>query len=702
MSDDSAVSMPVERRLRVYAFDPSLEADLDAVDFHQTVVTIPWEPLEPGPVGISVEVVDIDPASQCVYDPVDLDHKHVLATDGLPPSDAVPQFHQQMAYAVVMKTIDTFERALGRPVLWADRTYDEDQQTYLPMAERYVPRLRIYPHAFRGENAYYSPQKKALLFGYFNSRATTASRDLPGGLIYACSSHDIIAHETTHAIVDGLQPKLLRATNDDMLALHEALGDIVAIFQHFSLRGVVRHQIRQFGGDLAFDGFLSKLAMQFGRATRSGDALRSALWAIDEATGKRMQPDPTAINRTNEPHARGAILVAAVFDAFLEIYNRRIADLRRIAADGGFNSSAGSLHPDLVERFAQEAIDLARRMLTTCVASLDYLPPVDVTFGDFLRALITADCDLFPTESPLVRLAIIQGFRDRGIYPDDVRTLTVEGLLWQPPNESGEEIFRDFIIRHRNELTIMASDSFTIPSESSESSSEESSRNLRDLRERRKDLQGRYFKALANKNHAEARRIRRHCTWLQSRENAIRVHDWLESALSQKNGSKFAEQLGFQIEIPRFQVESVRYRYQRRSDGRTRPELVVVLTQRRKVSLAPSQDKGDQSQDEVSKLPTDVDEQSIDVDGVWIRGGCTLIIDPEEAKVRYCVCKDVASRRREERTLKFHRRVLEREGLQSVRRYDFVQPKRNGALTPEAAALLYLEPLAALHGVHEE
>jgi hypothetical protein len=30
-----------------------------------------------------------------------------------------PQFHQQMVFAVAMRTINTFERALGRPVLWA-------------------------------------------------------------------------------------------------------------------------------------------------------------------------------------------------------------------------------------------------------------------------------------------------------------------------------------------------------------------------------------------------------------------------------------------------------------------------------------------------------------------------------------------------------------------------------------------------------
>ena len=200
---------PAERRIQVFAFDPALETDLDAAPINQAAITVPWETLAPGPVGEYLEVVDIDPASQCAYEPVDLNHPHVLATDGHRPSDGVPQFHQQMVYAVAMKTIDNFERALGRPVLWGERIKDESHE-YLPRTERYVQRLRIYPHGFRGENAYYSPQKKALLFGYFNSRAQTASRDLPGGMVFTCSSHDIVAHETTHAILDGIH-RLIKA-----------------------------------------------------------------------------------------------------------------------------------------------------------------------------------------------------------------------------------------------------------------------------------------------------------------------------------------------------------------------------------------------------------------------------------------------------------------------------------------------------------
>jgi hypothetical protein len=92
------VPRPVVRRLRVFAFDPSLATRIASASFNEITVGVPWEDLSPGPVGEYLEVVDVDPAGGVVYYPVDLDHPHLLATDGLSPGDSNPQFHQQMVY----------------------------------------------------------------------------------------------------------------------------------------------------------------------------------------------------------------------------------------------------------------------------------------------------------------------------------------------------------------------------------------------------------------------------------------------------------------------------------------------------------------------------------------------------------------------------------------------------------------------------
>src|SRR5207237_2519883 len=131
--------------------------------------------------------------------------------DGLPPSEGDPRFHQQMVYAVAMTTIRHFEQALGRKALWAPRHYTETDSG----DEEYVQRLRIYPHALRQANAYYSPQKKALLFGYFPADASDPAEHLPGGMVFTCLSHDVIVHETTHALLDGLHRRFLAPSNPD-------------------------------------------------------------------------------------------------------------------------------------------------------------------------------------------------------------------------------------------------------------------------------------------------------------------------------------------------------------------------------------------------------------------------------------------------------------------------------------------------------
>ena len=262
------------------------------------------------------------------------------------------------------------------------------------------------------------PSKKALLFGYF----PVASKDednTPGTIVFTCLSHDIVAHETTHALLDGVHPRFNEPTNRDVHAFHEAFADIVALFQHFTYPTVLESQIRRTRGDLDSESLLGQLAQQFGRATGRGAALRDALGGRDEETGqwKPRPPDPHALESTLGAHDRGAILVAAVFRAFLLIYRARTADLFRIATQGTGTLPEGEIHPDLTARLAQEAARCADRVLQMCIRAIDYCPPVDITFGDFLRGIITADLDFSPEDQESFRIVFIESFREWGIYP---------------------------------------------------------------------------------------------------------------------------------------------------------------------------------------------------------------------------------------------------------------------------------------------
>jgi subtilisin family serine protease len=419
------ISDPPFRRLRIYAYDPGQQTDPTMFDVSAATVAVPWEhDLKPGPVGEYLEVVDVDPASNACYAPVNLDHPSILHESGLAPSESNPQFHQQMAYAVAMRTIDRFERALGRKALWARRRPAKKGE--IVPDDGYVRKLRIYPHALREANAYYDPEKIALLFGYFPA-ANSSGSVVRGSVIFGVVSHDIVAHETTHALLDGLHPRYSERTNVDMAAFHEAFADIVALFQHFSMPESLTRQIRKAQGSTMDIGRrLGQLAQQFGQATGMHGALRRFVGEVGSAV-------PVLSDDVAEPHTRGAILVSAVFAAFLTIYQSRCADLIRLATNGSGILPGGEISVDLANRLASEASKTAEHVLNMCIRALDYCPPVNLEFGDYLRAIITADRDLVRDDSRGYRVAFIDAFRERGIVPYDIRRLAEDSLLWEPP-----------------------------------------------------------------------------------------------------------------------------------------------------------------------------------------------------------------------------------------------------------------------------
>jgi hypothetical protein len=565
------VPKPTARRLKVFTYDPSLGQSIDTFKLNETVLAVRWEEdLKPGPVGEYLEVVDVDPASGRCYAPVDLNDPHLLASDGLRPMEANPQFHQQMVYAVAMRTIDHFERALGRRALWAPQIERVRTADGTVTSSRYVQRLRIYPHALRARNAYYSPDKKALLLGYFTGSSTGREGDLQ--TVFTALSSDIIAHETTHALLDGLHRRFREPTNLDVLAFHEAFADIVALFQHFSLEGALREalsdQIAKAAGKLDQASLLSGIAHQFGKETGSHGALR-------DAVGK--PPVPVDFTKVTEPHARGEVLVAAVFDAFVQVYKRRAVKPIRLATGGSEVLPQGMLPADLVDALAEVASSVARHVLLMCIRALDYCPPVDITFGDFLRAVITADKDLVPYDPHGYRVAFAAAFRARGIYPERVRTVSVDTLCWEPPPE-GLVQFGE-VVKRLNFSWDMEADRFKAWSNS---------------RDNARDLQ-RWLCNPANVSDEVFRNL-----GLLGRR---RIPDY---EVTMRDGSKTV------MDLRGVEVHSVRPVKRVGPDGNLLSQVVIELTQ----ALRSKQDPN-----------------------LVIRGGCTLIVNQETAEVTYMVRK---------------------------------------------------------------
>jgi hypothetical protein len=654
------IPAPVFRKLRIFSFDPGLAGQYDMSGIGEITINIDWEKVEPGPVGEYVEVVDVDPASGACYKPVNLDDPHLLAQDGLAPSETNPQFHQQMVYAVAMTTIRHFERALGRVALWASHRQERTK-------EQFVRRLRIYPHALRDQNAYYSPAKKALLFGYFPVTRKDA-HNAPGTLVFTCLSHDIVAHETTHALLDGVHPRFNEPVNEDVLAFHEAFADIVALFQHFAYPGVLRSQVARTRGNLGNENLLGQLAQQFGRASGRGQALRDALGEVVNGKWTPRRPDPHILENISEPHDRGAILVAAVFGAFMKVYRSRTADLFRIASEGTGVLREGEIHPDLVKRLADEAASCARAMLTMCIRAIDYCPPVGINFGDYLRAIITADHDIIPEDELGYRLAFVESFRQWGIHPRGMRSISVDSLLWP----TGDEAKTEAQIRVDAEVEkSLYTDLQKID--------EDQQRRSRSSRRREKglapwDLEGDRLK-----------------TWQGIDDNAAVLWSWLVRG----KGRELAKAIGIVLEEDKppvtvfrsrkdpdriaVEVHSVRRATRLSPRGARVTDLVVEITQRRRGYFDPD------VQAEKDKGPALPAEERGDF---IYRAGCTLLLDPERMVVRRVI--RTPGTVSDDRELARQRSFLLDGGLVPANAFD--QASRS---------LTAREPFALLHA-HEE
>jgi len=629
---------------------------------NQVTARIRWEAdLKEGPVGEYLEVIDVDPASNAAYEPVNLNDTLVLAQNGLSPSEGNPKFHQQMVYAVAMVTIQNFEQALGRKALWSTRLqWSEERQVWI---NEFVRRLRIFPHAIREANAFYDPERKALLFGYFPASVINPGNNLPGGMVFSCLSFDIVSHETTHALLDGLNRRYVDNTNLDALAFHEAFADIVALLQRFKFPEVLRHEIAATRGQLRQENLLSKLAWQVGQAIGHYGALRDALGTMD-ADGNWIpaKPDPRAMELTTEPHARGAILVAAIFDAFVTIYEQRTNDLIRLYTGGTGVLQEGAIHPDLVNRLAEDAALVAGQVLNICIRALDYCPPVDLTFGEYLRAMITLDSDMVADDRLGYRIAFIESFRRRGIYPHNVRTLAVDSLRWRGTRMTPEQcdlvqqnlsLLEDLWLRRGRDVLVQLDELMT------------NGKGALFVTESERQILDQDKSAILTSD-------REYISTVSTIAKRY-IHRQLAGILKADTSGEIARRLGL---MPGRRIEVSQARPTRRVllDGSVRTEMLLTLLQRIEIDWATGEELKERSRNSIRKKSGDA---------MIFRGGCTLVVDMDERALKYVIRKRVDSQSRRDFQRSYQSGADSPIGLRATYTFENGEAKKN--------------PFAALH-----
>ena len=395
-------SLPTTQKLTIIAQDPSVRLNGKILT---TEIEIPAEEILDGPCGYRINVIDYDSTSNVLYQPASyqmLDNgsykdpfkRSRPARTAAQHNDALvgdPRFHSQNVYAIAMRILARFEFALGRRVPWGSHGHQ----------------LHVAPHAFADANAFYSKQDRGLFFGYFAGGN--------GKPVFACLSHDVVAHETTHALLDGLRGRFLEPSSPDQAAFHEGFADIVALLSVFSLKDLVAKLIDGSTGaarlidqkflepDALRESVLFGLAEQMGEELSKvrGEALRRS---IKLAPGRDYMAEP----EYQEPHRRGELLVAAIMNAFLEIWLKR---LDRVGFIQGRKRDRSLV--------IDEGAAVADHLLTMAIRALDYCPPTDLAFSDYLSALLTIDREVVPDDSRFnYREVLVKCFGAYGIAPD--------------------------------------------------------------------------------------------------------------------------------------------------------------------------------------------------------------------------------------------------------------------------------------------
>jgi len=344
-------------------------------------IGLDWEPgLTDGPTSPRLAVVDYDADKGILNDPARWDSRKWCfvgpSNQPIGSSHAQnPQFHQVNVWAIIQNILNFYEDSvvMGRAIPWA---FDGN-------------RLIVVPHAGYAQNAFYDRRSKSLQFYYCGTTKDP---------VYTCLSHDIVAHETGHAILDGIRPYYNEDSSLHTAAFHEYIADLTAILSTLRNRHVRRVVADYSGGDLSKEDVIGHLAEKFGERVSKevhGSAARPYLrTAHNRLTMKHIQGNW-------KPHDCSQVLTGAMFEILTEMtlkLTRREYSTKR--------------KRKVRSRWALwHATDHFTRI---SLRPLDFCPPVDIQFIDYVRAVLQADKLAYPKDTYQYRDIIRNVFHKRG------------------------------------------------------------------------------------------------------------------------------------------------------------------------------------------------------------------------------------------------------------------------------------------------
>jgi hypothetical protein len=207
------------------------------------------------------------------------------------------EFDAVHTFAVVRMTLTMYQRALavgGTPAALPWQWNNASNADPIQVAPRHSQMM----------NAFYSRTSRQLAFGFFTKPGSN-----PPATVFTCRSFDIVAHECGHAILDALKPSwILNTAPPQTGALHEAFGDLTAVFLALSQLDQVEAVIAQTKANLHDKTFLSDVAEEFGLALGQTFGLRNA------------DNDLTLSQVGTQVHSLSRVFTGAIYDVLSDIF----------------------------------------------------------------------------------------------------------------------------------------------------------------------------------------------------------------------------------------------------------------------------------------------------------------------------------------------------------------------------------------------
>jgi hypothetical protein len=270
-----------------------------------------------------------------------------------------PEFDQVNAFYFATYTLRMFERYAHRQIPWS-----------FPAA-----RITINPHVGDLANAFYNEHERLLGFHSFASPS--------GGQQSTAQSADIVAHETAHAVLDGLRDLWNESFGLGARAFHESFSDMAAMLVALHDDSLMRRLLEWTKGNLKMSNFISEVAEQLTdalnqtlRFNENTIYLRNGFNTLTSKPFDELHYVPTEpeTDLGRQEHNYSRLFTGAFYDIWVGIYER-------------FKDHNSPEFVALVR-----ARDVIGHLL---IMAVEVSPVGELSFSDMAKAFLTADAVLY-------------------------------------------------------------------------------------------------------------------------------------------------------------------------------------------------------------------------------------------------------------------------------------------------------------------